>query len=147
MNTVFWIEGYPYRERYKNWKRPKCIWWWVPIVWRWISWAKVPTVYLQDPEDHYDRVHELGHVVQWHRYGRLFFLLRYLTFKGRLHLEAECTAKKIKAMVDSGGWEPDYLIDYYAKGYPKGYYLLFYNAERCEAVIRDHYTKLVVNNA
>lgn len=68
----------------------------------WWPWKKIPTVYISirrgNPGDtEYERtlVHELVHVKQWYDLGKFEFLLKYLTRKGRLNLEAEAFATNV----------------------------------------------------
>lgn len=137
--------GYRYREKKVGWKRSKVIWWWFPIIWRWLPWTKYPTVNLND-DDPFEKAHELAHVPQWYKLGRLKFIIIWITQAGRLELESECTAVRIKAMVDAGGQDPNVLIAYYADIYPRSYKLNKYTISECAGAIRRHYRRLIEAN-
>jgi hypothetical protein len=100
------------------------LWWKVPVFWRWISWARVPTVYLKPSADEFTLVHELAHVEQIRKDGPVQWIFGHLfDTEYRLSREIPATAAKIKAKVDSGGYSLPGLISYYAAIYPKAYRL------------------------
>lgn len=74
--------------------RAKAIWW---------PWHKRVSIYW--PHVGFDdssrlAQHEIIHVRQWLHYGRLAFIKRYLTSKGRLELEAPCFAHSVLWYLD-----------------------------------------------
>lgn len=80
--------------------RSKAIWW---------PWRSGPTVYLSRSRgaagtDSYERTlrHEMVHVRQWLVLGRCRFLLRYLTRRGRLALEAEAFRENLAWYAEHG---------------------------------------------
>jgi hypothetical protein len=87
------------RGRYVNWGRGLTVWW---------PWHDQPTIYIPrsrlDDDDRLERTmaHELVHVDQWLAFGRFGFVLRWLTRRGRLVLEAQALAASCKWWHDRG---------------------------------------------
>jgi len=86
------------------WPNSMVLWWWVPVVWRWLPWFREPTVILKRE---YSYPHELGHVEwMWERspwFPRLRFYPPYLLSRTfRMRAEAYAIAREIAALLEEG---------------------------------------------
>ena len=126
--------------------RSMVIWWKVPVIWRWISWMRVPSVYLRT-DDPWTLVHEMVHVPQCYKAGAFRWIFGHLfSASYRLKHEGPATAAVIKAKVDTGGYEPAGLIAYYAAIYPQSYRLgSKWSTEELVEILEGYYDE--VSNA
>ncbi len=133
----------PHRVKYVDWKYSKALWWKIPIIWRWIEWAKVPTVYLNSKTTSMF-VHEYTHVEQMYRYGAYLWSLGYVLWPGfRVRQEGEAYAVQIKEKLKTGRYRLQDLIEHFGKTIKRVYVLPpWWTAEKCSKVIESYYNKL-----
>jgi hypothetical protein len=124
--------------------RSMVIWWKVPVFWRWISWARVPTVYLRKSADEFTLVEEEVHVVQVYKDGAFQWIIGHLFDKEyRLSREVPAKAARMKAKVDSGGYSLPELIVYNAASLLKSYRLgTRWTAEEIEEKLLQAYMRI-----
>jgi len=142
----------PFRWKKRNWLTPwiKCkramsVWW---------PWRNGPSIYMptkrRGDEDLISRTmrHELVHYGQWLSLGRIGFLRKYLTRKGRLDIEAEAYAASVRWYLERGQQtitiltlapltETFPVVIYYARALKRGYWLGA-TLDECAAAIRGH---------
>lgn len=138
-----------YRVKRVTWKRSMCLWWYVPVIWRWLPWTKVPTLYLNKDAPQ-ERAHEYVHALWLWRHGRLVFYTAYLLIPAyRLRAEAAAFAAQIHVML-AGAYTLEYLIDYYAEMLSRfrSYRLPpWYSKEKCARALRAYYEALTEEDA
>jgi len=127
----------------------------------WWPFKKIPTIYLSNirgeaGSEDYNRTltHELVHVRQWYDLGRFKFLLKYITRKGRLELEAQAFATNILSYwkqnifefnvqyVPGLPMEPISVLDHYVNILNRSYNLWFVKKTKIYDVLLKHSNSL-----
>ena len=136
-------ENWPYRLIKKPERnRSIVLWWKFPIIYRFIEWMRLPTVYWDDDDDTTLR-HEEGHVIWYWHDGALPFMFKWkFNEKYRRDAEGFSIARRIYAKMIGGGYEIVGLMDYYSSKMADSYNLDNTTIDECRQTLEFYYDRM-----